>query len=117
MVAHMRILRIAGWQNRWVMDFSALDAQSARDLSLVAMVVGVLGVLLVLKFVSSVVTKLLLIALFAAVIYLGFNQRDALSACIAEIQAKVSSGDTSDVTCSFLGRDVTVEIPFGSQAD
>jgi hypothetical protein len=100
-----------------VMDFSSFDAQSARDASLLAMVVGVLGVLLVLKFVSSVVTKLLLIMVFAGVVYLGFTQRDALSACIAEIQARVSSGDTSDVTCSFLGRDVTVDIPFGSQAD
>jgi hypothetical protein len=100
-----------------VMDLSTFDAQSARDVSLLAMLVGVLGLLLVLKFVSSVVTKLLLIAVFAGVVYLGFNQRDALSACIAEIQAKVSSGDVSDVTCSFLGRDVTVEIPFGNQTN
>jgi hypothetical protein len=66
----------------------------------------------VLKFVSSLVTKLLLTALFGATIYFGFNQRDDLSACIAAIQAKVEQGDVSDVTCSFLGRDVTVEIPF-----
>jgi len=97
------------------MDLSSFDAQSARDASLIAMVVGVLGVLLVLKFVSSVVTKLLLMGVFAAVIYFGFNQRDALSACIATIQAKVESGDVSDVTCSFLGRDVTVQLPFNNQ--
>ncbi|NBX12955.1 MAG: hypothetical protein EBR06_03925 [Acidimicrobiia bacterium] len=94
------------------MNLSSFDAQSARDASLIAMVVGVLGVLLVLKFVSSLVTKLLLTALFGAIIYFGFNQRDDLSACIAAIQAKVEQGDVSDVTCSFLGRDVTVEIPF-----
>ena len=97
------------------MDLSSFDAQSARDASLIAMIAGVLGVLLVLKFVSSVVTKLLLMGVFAAVIYFGFNQRDALSACIAQIQARVQQGDTSDVTCSFLGRDVTVDIPFGNQ--
>lgn len=97
------------------MDLSSFNAQSARDASLIAMAVGVLGVLLVLKFVSSVVTKLLLTAVFAAVVYFGFNQRDALSACIATIQAKVAEGDASDVTCSFLGRDVTVEIPFNKQ--
>jgi len=39
-----------------------------------------------------------------------------LSACIATIQAKVEQGDVSDVTCRFLGRDVTVEIPFGNQS-
>lgn len=97
------------------MDLSSFDAQSARDASLAAMVVGVLGVLIVLKFVSSVVTKLLLIGLFVVFVWGGFNQRDALSACIAQIQARVASGDTSDVTCSFLGRDVTVDIPFGNQ--
>ena len=71
-----------------------------------------LGVLLVLKFVSSVVSKLLLIAVFAGVIWFGFTQRDSLSACIAEIQTRVEQGDTSDITCSFFGRDVSVEIPF-----
>ena len=76
------------------------------------MVVGVLGVLLVLKFVSSVVSKLLLTAVFAGVIWLGFTQRDSLSACIAEIQTRIEQGDTSDITCSFFGRDVSVEVPF-----
>lgn len=94
------------------MDLSSFNAQSARDMSLIAMVIGVLGVLLVLKFVSSVVSKLLLSAVFAGVIWLGFTQRDALSVCIAEIQTRVEQGDTSDITCSFFGRDVSVEIPF-----
>ena len=94
------------------MDLSSFNAQSARDMSLIAMVVGVLGVLLVLKFVSSVVSKLLLSAVFAGVIWLGFTQRDSLSVCIAEIQTRVVQGDTSDITCSFFGRDVSVEIPF-----
>ena len=93
------------------MDLSSFNAQSARDMSLIAMVVGVLGVLLVLKFVSSVVSKLLLSAVFAGVIWLGFTQRDSLSVCIAEIQTRVEQGDTSDITCSFFGRDVSVEIP------
>ena len=97
------------------MDLSSFDAQSARDASLVAMIVGVVGVLLVLKFVSSVVTKLLLMGVFAVIVWGGFNQRDALSACIAEIQARVEQGNVTDVTCSFLGRDVTVEIPFGNR--
>ncbi|KRO42714.1 MAG: hypothetical protein NWP78_02300 [Ilumatobacteraceae bacterium] len=94
------------------MDLSSFNAQSARDMSLIAMVAGVFGVLLVLKFVSSVVSKLLLIAVFAGVIWFGFTQRDSLSACIAEIQTRVEQGDTSDITCSFFGRDVSVEIPF-----
>ena len=94
------------------MDLSSFNAQSARDMSLIAMVVGVLGVLLVLKFVSSVVSKLLLSAVFAGVIWLGFTQRDSLSVCISEIQTRVEQGDTSDITCSFFGRDVSVEIPF-----
>ncbi|MFM7046398.1 MAG: hypothetical protein ACKOXX_00605 [Actinomycetota bacterium] len=97
------------------MDISSFDAQTARDASLISMVVGVLGILLVLKFVSSVVSKLLLTAAFAAIVWFGFNQRDTLSACIAAIQAKVEQGDVSDVTCRFLGRDVTVELPFGNQ--
>jgi hypothetical protein len=79
------------------------------------MVVGVLGVLLVLKFVSSVLSKLLLVAVFAGVVWFGFTQRDSLSACIAKIQTRVEQGDRSDVTCSFLGRDVTVPISLENQ--
>ena len=93
------------------MDLSGFDAQSARDISLWAMVASVVGVLLVLKFVSSLVTKLLLLAVFGAVIWFGFNERDSLSTCIGEITAKVQAGDSSDVTCSFFGRDVTVDLP------
>lgn len=96
------------------MDLSSFDAQSARDMSLVAMAVGVLGVLLVLKFVSSLVSKLLLVVVFGGIVYLGFTQRDALSVCITEIQTRVEQGDTSDITCSFFGRDVSVEIPFNT---
>ncbi len=96
------------------MDLSSFDAQSARDVSLAAMAVGVLGVLLVLKFVSSLVSKLLLVAVFGGIVWLGFTQRDSLSVCIAEIQTRVEQGDSSDITCSFFGRDVTVEIPFNT---
>jgi hypothetical protein len=96
------------------MDLSSFDAQSARDVSLAAMAVGVLGVLLVLKFVSSLVSKLLLIVVFGGIVWLGFTQRDSLSICIAEIQTRVEQGDSSDITCSFFGRDVTVEIPFNA---
>jgi len=96
------------------MDLTSFDAQSARDVSLAAMAVGVLGVLLVLKFVSSLVSKLLLIVVFGGIVWLGFTQRDSLSVCIAEIQTRVEQGDSSDITCSFFGRDVTVEIPFNA---
>ena len=48
------------------MDLSSFDAQSARDVSLWVMIAGVVGVLVVLKFVSSIVSKLLLLALFGA---------------------------------------------------
>jgi tagatose-1,6-bisphosphate aldolase len=50
-------------------------------------------------------------ALFGSVVFFGFDQRDAMSMCIAAIQAKAAQGDLSQVTCSFLGRDVTVDIP------
>jgi hypothetical protein len=102
---------VVRWQTCSVVDLSSFDAQSARDVSLWVMIAGVVGVLVVLKFVSSIVSKLLLLAIFGAVIWLGFDQRDSLSTCVGEITAKVQAGDNTDVTCSFFGRDVTVDLP------
>jgi len=93
------------------MSWLNVDADTARQYALALLVVGVLGILLVLKFVSSLVSKLLLVAVFGGVSWLGFTQRDTLSTCVARITEKVKAGDVSEVTCSFFGRDVSVPLP------
>jgi hypothetical protein len=93
------------------MSWLNVDADTARQYALGVLVVGVVGVLIVLKFVSSLVSKLLLVALFGGMSWLGFSQRDDLSTCVTRITERARAGDVSDLTCSFFGRDVSVRIP------
>ena len=46
------------------MSWLNVDADTARQYALAVLIIGVVGILVVLKFVSSLVSKLLLVAVF-----------------------------------------------------
>ena len=93
------------------MNFFNLNADFARNLSGGAVVASVIGLLIVLKFASPLVTKLLLIAVCCLVGYIGFTQRDSLNACIEVVTAQASTGSPVQATCTLLGQNVRVNIP------
>lgn len=93
------------------MDISALDAETAKTAALIAVGASIFALLLVLKFVKSVVMKLLLMILFAAVGVLAFGQRDALTECINKVKAQEQAGLAIGTTCEFFGRKVTISLP------
>jgi chromate transport protein ChrA len=90
------------------MDFSNFDVDAARNASLIALGSSIFVALLVLKFVKSVVTKLLLIITCGLVGFLSFTQRDSLTACAEKVSAQIQAGDTSNFECTFFGRKVRV---------
>ena len=92
---------------RWV-DFFSLDSESAKNLGLGAIAFSVLGLLIVLKFVKSLVSKILLLAIFGGLGYLSFTQRDALSICIAKFEA-VAPTDLSATACTFFGQEISLK--------
>ncbi len=59
------------------MDLFSLNAETAKNIGLGSMGGSMLGLLFVLKFVKSLVTKILMLALFAGIAVLSFTQRDA----------------------------------------
>jgi hypothetical protein len=93
------------------MNLFNLNADLAKNLSVGAIVSSVVVFLVVLKFASSLVTKLLLIGICCAVGYVGFTQRDSLNACIEVVTAQASSGQSVKTTCKLLGQDVRVQLP------
>ena len=93
------------------MNLFNLNADLAKNISLGAIVSSVVVFLVVLKFASSLVTKILLIGICIAVGYLGFTQRDSLNACIEVVMAQASSGQSVKTTCKLLGQDVRVQLP------
>lgn len=88
-----------------------LSADLAKNLSVGAIVVSVVTLLIVLKFASSLITKLLLVGVCCAVGYIGFTQRDNLNACIEVVTAQAASGEPIELTCKLLGQDVRVQLP------
>ena len=90
------------------MDLFSLDSESAKNLGLGAIALSVVGLLLVLKFVKSLVSKLLFLAIFGVLGYLSFNQRDALAICIAKFEA-VAPSDLSTTSCTFFGQKISLK--------
>lgn len=96
----------------------ALDLNQAKNGSIVAIIVCVAVILLVLKFISSLVVRLVMSVVFAALGVVVYSQRASLVDCAEKITSSVSdsvseggalSGDTV-VSCSFFGRDVTISL-------
>jgi hypothetical protein len=93
------------------MNLFNLSADLAKNLSVGAIVISVVTLLIVLKFASSLITKLLLVGVCCAVGYIGFTQRDNLNACIEVVTAQAASGEPIEMTCTLLGQDVRVQLP------
>ena len=93
------------------MNVFNLSADLAKNLSVGAIVVSVVTLLIVLKFASSLITKLLLVGVCCAVGYIGFTQRDNLNACIEVVTAQAASGEPIELTCKLLGQVVRVQLP------
>lgn len=96
------------------MNIFALNADTAKSASWLAIGGSFVLLLLVLKFAKSVITKLLLIILLAAIGVLAFSQREVLTVCINEVKAQAEAGVAIDTTCEFFGRRVTISLPTGS---
>jgi hypothetical protein len=93
------------------MNLSDFDVDAARNASLVALGISIFISPLVLKFVKSLVTKLILIIACGLVGFLSFTQRDALTACAEKVTAQIEAGDTDTFDCSFFGRKIRVNTP------
>ena len=93
------------------MNLFNLSADLAKNLSVGAIVVSVVTLLIVLKFASSLITKLLLVGVCCAVGYIGFTQRDNLNACIEVVTAQAARGEPIEMTGKVLGQDVRVQLP------
>ena len=88
------------------MDVFALDPDTAKNIGLGTLGVSVLGLLLVLKFINSLVSKLLLLAIFGGLAYFSFVQRDALSICAAKFEANFANIQTT--SCTFFGQEISL---------
>ena len=86
----------------------SFNADSVQNYSLMAMGGSFIGLLLVLKFAKSVVSKLLLLIVCVGIGVLAFTQRDAVNACVASANEQAQAGTPFETTCTFFGQRVSL---------
>ena len=89
----------------------ALDLNQAKNGSIIAIVVCIALILLVLRFISSLVVRLVLSVVFAGLGVAVYSQRASLVDCAEKITASVEAATSQGgISCTFFGRDVTISL-------
>lgn len=89
----------------------ALNLSQAKNGSIVAIIVCVAVILLIVRFISSIVVRLVLSVVFAALGVGIYSERTSLLDCAERVSESVSvDAPAKDVTCTFFGRDVTLSL-------
>lgn len=97
---------------RYGSSMTALTLETAENIA-IAVAVGLVALMLVLAFVvKNITAKLLSIVILGGLAFGVWTQRSSLQDCADKVSARGVLGVTSgDVTCSFLGSDVTISAP------
>ena len=89
----------------------ALTMDSAKNIG-IAVAVGLVALMLVMAVViKNITTKLITMLLVGGLAFGVWTQRSSLQTCADKVKARGVLGDTTDVTCSFLGSDIKVPVP------
>lgn len=84
-----------------------------RDIAL-AIVAGAIVLAVVSAIVmKAIVTKLLTIGVLVGLALVVWFQRGSLQDCADRVGQTLAAGATDSTTCTFFGRDVTVDSPLG----
>ena len=86
----------------------SFNADNVENFSLMAIAASVVGLLLVLKFAKSVVSKLLLLIICVGIGFIAVSQRDAVNACVATATKQAQAGTPLETKCSFFGQEVSL---------
>jgi hypothetical protein len=86
----------------------ALTVDSAKNIA-IAVAVALVALMIVMAWViKNVTAKIISVVLVGGMAFGVWTQRTSLQDCADQVKARVSVGDRSDLTCTFLGSDITV---------
>ena len=87
---------------------TAMTLESAKNIG-IAVSVGLVALMIVLAIVvKNVTAKLICILLIGGLAFGVWTQRSSLQDCADKVKARGVLGDTTDVTCTFLGSDINI---------
>ena len=87
---------------------TAMTLESAKNLG-IAVAVGLIALMVASAFViKNVTAKIITIVVIGGLAFGVWTQRTALQDCADKVKARGVLGDTTDVTCTFLGTEISV---------
>ena len=90
---------------------TSLTLESAKNIG-IAVAVGLVALMLVMAFVIKNITgKLISVVIIGGLAFGVWTQRTSLQSCADKVRGRVAVGNTSDVTCSFIGSDIKIAAP------
>jgi hypothetical protein len=87
---------------------TALTVESAKNIAIGVAVVLVALMLAMAWLIKNVTAKIITVVVFGGLAFGVWTQRTSLEDCANKVKARISVGDRSDVTCTFLGSNINV---------
>src|SRR3954453_10411675 len=95
-------------RRRYGSNMTALTLEAAKNTG-IGVAVGLIALMLLTAFViKNVTVKLVSILIIGGFSFCIWTQRSSLQECADKVGARAATRDTTELTCSFLGSDVTV---------
>ena len=88
----------------------SMTVESAKNIAIGVAAGFVVIMVLMAWLVKNVTTKLISVLLFAGLAFGVWTQRTSLEDCASKVKARAEVGDTTDVSCTFLGSDIKVPV-------
>lgn len=87
---------------------TAMTVESAKNIGIAVAVALVFVMVLMAWLVKNVTAKIISVVIVGGLAFGIWTQRTSLEDCASKVKARGALGDTTDVTCSFLGSDINV---------
>ena len=90
---------------------TSMTVDAAKNIG-IAVALGLVVVMVLMAWlIKNVTAKLISVLIVAGLAFGVWTQRTSLEDCAGKVKARAALGNTSDVTCTFLGSDIKVSVP------
>lgn len=86
----------------------SMTLDSAKDIGIAVAVFLVVLMVLMFLLMKKVTGKLISVIIVGGLALGVWTQRSSLENCASRVKARAALGDTTDVTCTFMGSDIKV---------
>jgi hypothetical protein len=90
-----------------------IDFSTVRDVALAIVVGAVVLAVVFAIIIKALVSKVAMMAVLLVLAAVVWQQRGSVEACAGRVRQTLAAGATDSTTCTFFGRDVTVDSPLG----